>query len=849
LSLLELLRRYPGVDQVATIVDAADAAIEADPSVSREHLRDLGRRPWFRAPDHNRIAYGFALRAYAAWLQRDMPAALSDLRGVIGLSPAADPLLPLVPVLSGGSGAVFEDQAQLVADRFGRCGRPSCGHPIGLEAVLALIRQADDVPALVRCTKRMRGLEHEAPVRIASFARAWQLGAGDDAEQVLDGPGERLQLARARVAYETGKHARVIEMLPVEHELAVRSTLARLLQGETVPEANLEALASRAEHDSSLAALLDEANGHYGDAAVAWKVAGDPARTWEAEALAGARGAGPPPAVPGLHMSTVWYAHAAGSAPRPDVAPTTAVDHHNADVGVRRVQLERVRAGGSLADPSETETQIARLLTVLEILGEEPGRAASMLAASSPEESPAELLDSLATAPRKAGSTAGAQWEAWSEAHHDVAPLPRRARPIRWLTIRQGLALPMREDLDPLPHEQRLPVLAAIVETGAAWASAAACESLTTAALRTALPQALPDLPALAAAVAARSDLDPAARRHASMVAGSALANGVARGAWTEEAAAAATGRVTATVADLLPDPDQLSPDEAFRIDSEALASFSKTARRRAIGPVLRLLADLPVPASVPSKVSGLYTAEPAVAMLLLKAGRPDAARRAFGEGLGTDTALAAEIAAAVADRHLAAKRPVDALHELATVPNAKDLAHIDRELLDRVASGVVRERGNVPIDTVLHDADVLLTQVPDLPSVTTMVVELLLARTNNRPGSAALDVADLERAYEIDQTHPMVKRSLSFALVVRGMESAETQPTQAVADVDRATDLYMADAELAEMAAKVALHAGAILWGKHRNRAAASRAIEVSLSINPRSTDALTARRVVRGY
>ena len=80
-------------------------------------------------------------------------------------------------------------------------------------------------------------------------------------------------------------------------------------------------------------------------------------------------------------------------------------------------------------------------------------------------------------------------------------------------------------------------------------------------------------------------------------------------------------------------------------------------------------------------------------------------------------------------------------------------------------------------------------------------------------------------------------------------MESADTQPTQAVADVDRATDLYMADAQLAEMAAKVALHAGAILWGKHRNRAAANRAIEVSLSINPRSADALAARRVVRGY
>ena len=485
----------------------------------------------------------------------DLPAALSDMRGVTGLSPVADPLLPLVPVLSGGAAGEFEEQARLVADRFGGCGRSSCGHSIGLEAAIALMRQADEAPALVRWARRSP--EHEAPLRIAAFGRAWQLGGRDDAEQALDGPGERLLCARARVAYDTAKHARVIEMLPPEHELAIRSTLSRLLQGEAVPDANRRAVASEGERSANVAILLEEADGRYADAAVAWKRTGHVGRAWEAEALADPRGAGQPPAMSGLHLGTVWYAHAAGSAPRPADPPATVIDHHNAQVGAGRTQLQRVRESRRLPDRSSAEPGVARLDEVLEILGEEPGRAASMLAATSPEAPPRELVASMATAPTKRAANPGVHWASWSEAHHHVVPLPRRAgrHPVDWLASRQGLADPAREDLEPLPPEQRLPVLAAVVGTGEAWARAIASGALTTAALGAALPQALPDLPALAVAVAARSDLDPAARRHASIVACAALANGVARGAWEAEAAAAAARRITATVRGPSPRP------------------------------------------------------------------------------------------------------------------------------------------------------------------------------------------------------------------------------------------------------------------------------------------------------
>lgn len=831
------------------MVEAADAAIDANPTSARGALAELGARPWFRAPDHQRIAYGFALRSYAAWLDHDLPSARADLINVSAVSPLSDPLLPLVPVLCGADGLELDGQVRTLIDRFGGCGRPSCGHDEGLEAGLAVLRQATASGPLLRWAVRTAGLPHEDSVRITAFGRAWQLGDREEAESVLSGPGDRLRTARARVFYDTGRHHQVLETMPPEHDLAIRSTLSLLLQGEVVPDAYRLVVEQRAMGDGVVAALIAEAEGRFADAAEYWGKAGDAVRSWEAAALSDATHVGAPPDAPGVDSSTLWYTHAAGSTPQPASPPVSQVDAHNAKVARKRAELLAARTGRSLPDRSVAEPAILNLQDALEALRESPGRAGSMLAVTMPDSPAVDLLASLAAAPQRRGARPGSEWETWSDAHLDVRPLERRGNPVLWLTGMQRLAAPTREDVDHLPPEQRLPVLAGIVSTGAAWGRVAGPDALSAVALSGSLPRALPDLPALAFAVAAHPDLDPSTRRHASVVAAAALANGFARGAWTRDAAEAAARRVTAAVADLLPDPDLLTSDEAFRIDGDALEAFAASARRRANGPVLCHLAGLPCPAGVPEALLGQYTSEPAIARLLLIAGRPDAARRVFQNTAGEDTTLATDIAFAVAERHLAAKRPVDALHELASLPDPTDLVLAEDEFLERVAAGVVKERGASPIDEVLHDAEIVAEEVSYLSSVQTMVVELLLERTRHRPGSAALDVADLERAYEIDPDHPMVARSLAFALVVRGMETAETRPAEAVADVDRATDLYMADAQLAEMAAKVALHAGAILWGKQRNRAAAARAIDVSLAINPHNPDALEARRIVRGF
>jgi hypothetical protein len=331
-------------------------------------------------------------------------------------------------------------------------------------------------------------------------------------------------------------------------------------------------------------------------------------------------------------------------------------------------------------------------------------------------------------------------------------------------------------------------------------------------------------------------------------VAAASVANGVARGAWASDAADAAAQRIGAAIADLLPDPDQLTPEEVYRIEREALASYSAAARRRATGPVLCWLADTLVFGDVPDEVQELYFSDPPLAALLLRAGRPEAARRAMASGSGSDTTLATDIAAALAERHLASGRAFEALHELATIPDPTDLILVDDDLIDHVAAAVVKDRSEVPVDKALADADVLLDELSYVESVQTMVVELLLQRTRARPGSAALDVSDLERAFAIDPSHPAVPRSLAIALTVRGMETAETRPAQAVADVDRATDIFMGDAEITEVASKVALLAASILWGRQRDRAAADHALSVALAIDPQNIEALRARMMLRG-
>lgn len=848
MSFSDLVRRRPSPHQVGEILAAAEVAVDTDGGAAVSILRRLGGRPWWRAGDNDRISYGFALRSYAAWKTCHPLAWRQDARNVVAVTPGADPLLPLVPVLASAGADAIETEGRLLAERFGGCGRAGCGHPAPLEAALSIIAQATDAGAQARWALRTTAPEHRDALRVAAHRRAWLLGDRDEAEKALEGASDRLREARARLRYDLGDHWAVLEIVPPDHELAVRSSLAVLLSSGPVPEENLNAVRSRAAEDPCVAALLAEADGRLGEAASSWRRAGDPTRAWECAVIADPRAAGDPPPGSFPDAGALWYAHAAGNLARPDAPAQTAADHHNLEVAEQRADLATLARGAAKPTSPARDERLSTLGALLESISAGEASPVAMLRSTAPDADPGQMLAAFADAE---ATSASSSWdaEAWDRVVEPWPPLPRRADPLVWLASRRGRAIPSREAVMGLRAEARLPVLAAAMAAGADWALADAVASLGREALQGALPQALPDLPALAGAVASCGQVDGPTRLRASVVAAAALANGVERGAWDRATAEIAARRAAGAVADVLPDPDHLTAIEALSAELEALDAFSETARRRAVGPVLTMLADLPAPGRIPKALASLYDPAAAEASLLLKAGRPDAARRHLARAAGGDTALEAEIGLAMAERLQSAGRAAEALHELGAIARAGRGARIERALLDRVAAAVVRDRGTVDADLALADAEQILRVKPDLPSLRTMTAELLLARANGRPGSAALDVPDLERALTLDPAHPVVIRALATALVVRAMDEVESRPAQAVADVDRATDLYMADAQLADLASKVALHAGAILWSKQRNRAAAAKAVGVSLAINPNNPDALAARRSIRGF
>jgi hypothetical protein len=233
---------------------------------------------------------------------------------------------------------------------------------------------------------------------------------------------------------------------------------------------------------------------------------------------------------------------------------------------------------------------------------------------------------------------------------------------------------------------------------------------------------------------------------------------------------------------------------------------------------------------------------------MMLHVGRPEEARSAYALGSRDDTLLAARIGAAIAERYLAAGSPYAALHELASVADPSDLILLDGDLLERVASVVVRDGDADGLDQAILDAEILLPDFDYVGEIETMAVELLLRRAHVRPGSATHDLPDLERAYEIDPAHPRVPRQLAYALVTRAMEVVEADPGKAVRDVDRATDIFMGDHSMAQLASRIATHAAVLFIQKRRDRSAADRALTVALSIDATNQDAITMRYMLRG-
>ena len=824
------------------LVDQAMAAMSEDPAGARETLDALGPKVWLRPADSDVLALGFALRSHASWRLGDGSRAAADLDQLANLDISADALLPVAPVLAVPGPVPVAGAARQLVDRLPGCGESACGHPTFVEAALAIVAASSEASAIGRWAQSAAPSAASCSLRLMAYRRVLAL-ASTPQSALLDGDDERLRVARARVAYDLRDFKTVLALAPREHELAGRAALSLLLREPGIGGDVRDIAAAYAERESAARALVAEAESRHADAAIAWRNLGRIREAEEAQVLAEPTGAPGPNSV---DVRVGWYAYGAGSAPRPSEGAAHPDNRANAEIGDARAWLRSIASGESADETMSGHPALKDMKTTLSRLGRVPNIAAAMLAAEEPIDLDA-ALQAFAVADATQGVPVREPWIEWADQHAQLPPIPMPTSPGQWLARPADVAAPSLGEIRVLPVELKLPVLAALVDRGHLGAISMAVGLLDRPNLAEVVPAGIPELASFTYAIAARRDAAHEVRRRASLLASAALANAASRGAWDVAIAGLAVRNVSASIADLPPDPQTLSPHEGFQVEREALNSFQANQARRAVGPVLHMLTGVELPIEVPDAVSDLYDEDDALAYLLLHAGRPDGARTAYLASSGDNSLLEAEIAAAMAERHLAGERPHAALGELASVPDPSDFILIDGEILERVASAVVRDGPIEGLDQAIEDAEVLQEHFNYIAEINTMCVELLLRRTRNRPGSAALDVADLEAAFEIDPDHPQLPRQLGYALVTRGMEIVELDAAAAVRDVDRATDIFMGDPDMIEIASRVATHA-AVVFIRRRDRASADAALNVALAINPQNSDAYMARLSLRG-
>lgn len=840
MSIVDRLLGRPTPDQVLQLLEQASASIPDEPLEALTHLERLGPRPWRQSGNEPALELGFALRAHASWLLGEEENAAADVRSLVAVRAGADALLPIVPILIDGMTELVEAPGRALANRWGSCRGVACGHTPRVEAALAILRNAQDGSSIVRWGGVVPFTDQGASVRIAAYLRAKEVGPPDGAVSLLSGDHPRLLNARAYLAYSLGRFDVVMSMLPAGSELAGRAALAQTVRGGQVPVSVRGAADAYADINPAARAMLAEHDGRWSDAAAAWRGAGQADKALRASVLADPKSAFDPALI---QPSVRWYAHAAGSAARPSTVPVNADELTNARVGAARERIRAILSGSSLPSGASDHAAVRDIERILDRIADDPSIASTVLSAADPAISPVpQLADMLAAPPRPAHQPSDA-WREWTETHPERQPVPRPVAPLQWLVDPAAGSVPNLRGFERLRPEERLPILATLVQMGAPRALAAAAKLLEPEQLATVASSALPELALLGSALSGRRQVDPGTRRRAAIVASASLANRVARGAARNGAAAEATRLVSSGISDLHPDPATLTPEEAFRIESETLAAFATTSRRRAVGPVLHLLSGLSSPVVPPDDALPLYDDDTAIVVMLLRVGRADEARAAFIKGSMDDSYLAADIGAAIAERHLAAGRPYAALHELASLPDPDGLLAVDGDPLERVAVAVVRDGAGDGLDQAIADAERLLADFDYFSEVETMAVELYLRRARLRPGSPVLDLPDLERAFEIDATHPRVPRQLAYALVTRAMEEVERDPAAAVKDVDRATDIFMGDHDMAILASRVATHAGVVFFKKRRDRKSALGALNVALAIDPNNQDALAGQ------
>ena len=842
MSLIDRLLGRPSPAALPTILGAALELVDAEPAEARDILRSLGDKPWDPpAPAKHHLHEGFAVRAYASWRLGDAAAAAADVALVAGRLTVPNVALPLMPLLVVESSDMGEVAAGLAAT-FGGCGEVGCDHHSALEACLAIVRSATYGPDISRWTSAAPATPAGVSLRLAAYRRLTSLGE-PSAWSVLNGDDARLRTARARVLYDRGEYVDAIEEGARDAAIVQRAALGAIVEGRDVTSEARELAVELADADGVAAALLAESEGRWPDAVSAWTLAGRAAEAHQARVVA-------EHAVPADNSPArlYWFRYALGHGGRPESAPDDSSAAWNGLVGDTRAALAKPKQDLRANFDTEAHPALPALASVLGALAAKPASAPRLLSAARPDDEPLVQLLAMADSLGDGGPELRVlDWRKWNEQNATVEPLEPFEAPLAWVARGARGRRALWDSM--LPPEQGLPLLAALLQAddeGARSVAASLLRSGEAAALAT---KALPELTQVGAALAGAEQAAPDDRRLGLTIASSALAHRVARGTLDVSVARAAVDLTATAASTIPPDPMHLGPLEAFDVELEALRAYSERSVSRALGPVLCFYTTAEPTATPPQAIASLY-GDAAHASLLMKVGNVDEARLVLAGLATSDPELDAVIASAFAERHLAGNRPYDALHELACLEDPGALVGVEghESLLTRLATAAVRTTYQLEdAQQALDDVEALLEHFDYVPEIEALAVELLVKRATDCP-SLVDGLPYLEEAVEIDDSHPIAVKLLAQGLVLRGMNRFELDPAGAVGDVDRATDLYMGDAELVRVASEVAYAAAATL-AKHGRRGDAVSALRVSLAIDPDFEPALQALYTLRGY
>lgn len=844
---MSFLRRLFG--QVAdpdfeAVTSAALESLPDRPGDALANLEALGMSVPGGASDRQAWLDAVGLRLSVAIAGENWVVASRDL-GLIGPlaseRPRARVLLPMVAVLAADPPISTQIYHWLSASDVG-CVRTECSHSDGVHAGITILSLATDAPrheiaraippgsedlwiAAVRCVKANEGAE-----AALEFAR----NASDAVAS------SRVRRVFSTLLLETGAFDEAVRTSDPDEMLSAYAAVGAIGLATNPPKA-LAAIVQRfaaTNVSAPIVAMAAEIDGRYADASAAWSSAGFIDEARQTQFLADPAGAMPDDRI--LSDDDRWLLYALRRGLRPATAPRRAASVANAAVGDRRRQVEAIRGGMATPSPDfkAPDSSLASVLAVLAGVRDAPAEVETALTRLAQVGPPAELVRALAEEiqpGRERGPDRLPEWKQYLAAlgeSSSAIPMPVSIDAVI-AGASDGALLTVR-DLEGLSPDRAAIAAAAAVLNGprpdlTPWLSTATSGQSLLAILTASSDDAV----AMLATLAGCAWLDPDVRRRSGMAAGAVLATVAFRD--PRDGTDIAARRVEAALSDLERSPDALLPQEAYRVEKAALAGLRGPVEG-AWGPVLTQIAKVPPIPSMLRSHPDLYgpLAHP---WMLLAAHRPDDAqewlRRHWTGPVSSE--LTDRLVVIAVERALSSAMLIDAAELVLTIQD-QDLGE---DLAARIARAI--DRADIEPDVAVDTLDDLAGAYPDVAMIGVSLASVLYERARSSIDTE-IDAAiqDLARVVELDPEHPRGKRSLAYTLVNRASAVFERWPERAVRDVDRATDLFMGDAQYVQMAASIACMAGVVLANR-RDLSAARTAWHLARAIDPSSEAALS--------